>query len=118
TIDLGVKLSWNLRTLSFHKPFFYDCFKNIRSSKEGCDVLCRRLVIDLVGRSDLLDVSFINHCHTIPKLEGFFLIVSNKNRRYVDASQQSSYLASKVRAGLGVESSERFVKQQDLRFVG
>jgi hypothetical protein len=71
-----------------------------------------RLVVDLVGRADLLDLSLAHHHDAVGELERLFLVVGDEHggmpRLLVDLHQP----AAKLFADLGVERAERLVEQK------
>jgi hypothetical protein len=75
------------------------------------------VVVDISWRANLFDMAHVDNGNAIAKLQSFFLIVSDEDRRNIDLPQQSADLTPQVNSRLGVKGAKRFVKQQHFRFV-
>src|SRR5262245_2410704 len=75
------------------------------------------MIVNLIGRADLFEVSFIQDRDAITQLQRLFLIVSDEDRRHLYLAQQRADFPAQVNSGLGVERPERLIKKQYLRFV-
>ena len=72
-----------------------------------------RVVVDVVGRADLLDAAFIHHHHAVGHLQRLFLIVGDKHAGDVNFVVQLPQPAAQFQADLRVQRAERLVQQQD-----
>src|SRR5690606_21514644 len=74
---------------------------------------CRRwIVVDLLGRADLLNSSLVDHNNTVCHLHCFFLIVSHEDRRYMQLVVEPAQPTTQIFSHLGIKRTEWFVQQQ------
>ena len=78
----------------------------------------RRVVVDLVGRPDLLDLALVHHDHPVRDLQRLLLVVRDEDAGDVQVVVQAAQPAAQVLADLGVQRAERLVQQQHLRLHG
>ena len=90
--------------------------EHVDVAHEADDERRRRMVEDLLWRSDLLDVALVHHHHPIGDFERFFLVVSDEDAGEADLVVQPSQPAAQLLPDLGVERAERLVEEQDARF--
>ena len=77
--------------------------EQIHRSDEGGDEACRRLAIDLLRRTDLLDRAAIHHADPVGDGERFFLIVGDIDRGDADRALDVANLVAQVGPELGGE---------------
>src|SRR5438128_12627451 len=75
------------------------------------------MIVNLVGRPDLFEPAFVQHCDAIAQLQRVRLMVSDEDRRHTNLSEECANLAAQVNARLRIKRAEWFVEQQHLRFV-
>ena len=73
------------------------------------------MVIDFLGRADLLDPALVHHDDAVGELERLFLIVGDEDAGDVDLVVQPPQPSAQFLAHLGVERAEGLVEQQHLR---
>ena len=76
----------------------------------------RRMVVNFLGCSGLLDPSVVEHHDPVGQLERLFLIMSDEDARDMQFVVQPSEPAPQLLADLGVERAKRFVEQKHLGF--
>ena len=74
-----------------------------------------RLVVELVGRADLLDPAVVDHHDLVGDLEGLLLVVGDEDGGHVHLVVQPAQPVAQLLADLGVERAERLVEQQHRR---
>ncbi len=79
------------------------------------DELRRRLVVELVGRADLLDTAMVHHHDAIGKRHRLDLVVGHVDRRGADLLVHLLDLDPHLHPQLGVEVGQRLVEQKHLR---
>ena len=72
------------------------------------------MVIDFLGRADLLDPSLVHHHDPVGQLERLFLIVSDEDAGDVQFVVQPPQPSPQLLTDLGIERAERLVEQQHL----
>ena len=77
-----------------------------------------RMIDDLGGCSDLLDLSLVQDGNTVGQFESLFLIVSDEQGGVAGPVMQFTQPAAQVLAHLGIKCAERFIMQQDARLNG
>ena len=77
-----------------------------------------RVVVDLVGRTVLLDLAVVHHDDAVGHLHGLLLVVRDEHAGDVHLVVQAAQPAAQVLAHLGVECAERLVEQQHLGLDG
>ncbi len=82
--------------------------------EEAHDEVVDRLVVQLVGRADLLDGTVVDHHDLVGHLHCFFLIVSDEDGGDVHLVVQATQPVAELLANLRVERAEGFVEQHDL----
>ncbi len=73
-----------------------------------------RVVIDLVGRADLLDAAFVHDDDAVGNFHRFFLVVRDEDAGQMHLVVQAPQPAPQLLAHLGVERAEGLVEQQYL----
>ncbi len=73
------------------------------------------LVIDVVGRADLLDLALVHHHDAVGDFQRLLLVVGDEDRGDVDLVMQRAQPFAQLLAHLGVERAEGLVEQQDAR---
>ena len=73
------------------------------------------MVIDFLGRADLLDMPLVHHDDPVGELERLFLIVRDEDAGDFDLVVQPPQPSAQFLPHLGVERAERLVQQQDFR---
>ena len=86
--------------------------------EEAHDEVVDRLVVQLVGRADLLDGTVVDHDDLVGHLHRFFLIVGDEDGGDVHLVVQASQPVAQLLADLRVERAERLVEQHDLWLDG
>ncbi len=89
-----------------------------RLADEGMNESGRRVVVDFLGRADLLDLALVHHHHAVGDFQRFFLIVRDEDRRHVNLVMQRAQPAPQLLAHLGIERAEGLVEQKDARLDG
>ena len=77
----------------------------------------RGLVVDLLGRADLLDPALVHHRDPVAHRERLFLVVGHEDERDADLALDALQLELHRLAQLEVERAERLVEQQRARVV-
>ena len=83
-----------------------------RRADEAGDEGRRRLVVDLVGRADLLDAAGVHDDHPLGQRHRLDLVVGDVERGRAQLAVQLLDLEPHLRAQLGVEVGERLVEQE------
>src|SRR3954447_5650043 len=73
------------------------------------------LVVELGGRTDLLDATFVDHDDLVGDLEGLLLVVGDEHGGHVHLVVQAPEPVAQLLAHLGVEGAEGLVEEQDGR---
>ena len=73
-----------------------------------------RLVVELVGRADLLDPALVDHHDLVGDLERLLLVVGDEHGGHGHLVVQAAQPLAQLLADLGVEGTERLVEQQHL----
>ncbi len=81
---------------------------------EACDKAGRRIVIEIVGRSDLFDAAMVHDHDPVGKRHRLNLIVGHINGRGADLLVHFFDLDPHLDPKLGVQVGQRFVKQKNL----
>ena len=89
--------------------------KQIDVAEEVEDERRGRLIVDLVGRADLLDPPLVHHHDAVGHFERLFLVVGDEDAGDVQLVVQPAQPAAQLLAHLGVERAERLVEQQHAR---
>ena len=89
-----------------------------RIADEAEDERDWRLVVDLVGRADLLDLALAHHHQPVRQLQRLFLIVGDEHRGVAGAVVDLAQPFAQLLADLRVERAERLVEQQHARLDG
>ena len=76
------------------------------------------MVVDLVGRADLLDPAVVHHHDAVGDLERLVLVVGDEHAGDVHLVVQPAQPAAQLLAHLRVERAERLVEQQHPRLDG
>ena len=84
-------------------------------AEEAHHEVVRRLVVELVGRADLLDLAVGHHHDRVGDLHRLLLVVGDEHRGDVDLVVQAPQPGAQLLAHLRVERAERLVEQQHLR---
>ena len=115
---ISLKRLWQVHYLTFqvHHISLNAGPEDVHIAEEIAHEGVGRLFIDFLGRADLSDSSLVHHHHHIGHFQGLLLVVSDKYAGYVDFIMELSKPAPQILANLGIERSEGFVKQEDLRF--
>ena len=87
-------------------------------TEELVDERGRRVVEDLLRRSDLLDAPVIHDDDPIGDLERLLLVVRDEDAGHVDFVVQATEPLAKLLAHLGVERAEGLVEQQHAGLSG
>ncbi len=102
------------------KPQFTDArravldfgLEHIHHTDESGDEFVRRLLIDFARRADLLERSASENNDTIGHLEGFLLVVSDKERRHVDLVVHRNQPFAQFLSNFRIHRAERFIQQE------
>ena len=73
------------------------------------------MVVDLLGRTRLLDAAFVHDHDAIRDLKRLLLIVGNKDRGDVDLGVEVAQPPAQFLAHFGIERAERLVEQENTR---
>src|SRR5216684_7696951 len=76
----------------------------------------RRMMIDFVWRTHLLDASFVHQNDAIGHLQRFFLIMRDKDARNFEFVVKPSEPAAQCFTHLGVERTKRLIKEKNTGF--
>ena len=76
-----------------------------------------RMFVDVGGDTELLDATAVHDGDSVAHGQGFVLIVRDANERDPEAPLQLVKFDLELLAQFKVERAQRFVQQQDLRFV-
>ena len=76
-----------------------------------------RLIVDILGGTDLLHLAAVHYNNGIRHGQGLFLIVGNINKGDVHLTLQTLKLQLHLLAELKVQCTQRLVQQQDLRLI-
>ena len=77
-----------------------------------------RVVVDLVGRADLLDLALVHHDDLVRELQRLLLVVGDEEARDAELAVELVEPAAQVLADARVEGAERLVEQQDAGLGG
>ena len=77
-----------------------------------------RLVVDVVGRADLLDRALAHHHEAVGELERLFLVVGHEHGGVAGLVVDLAQPLAQLLADLRVERAERLVEQQHARLDG
>ena len=77
-----------------------------------------RMLIHFFRRADLLYPALVHDHHTIRHLQDLFLIVCDKDIHDIHLVMQATEPEAQFFAHLGIERTERFIKQQHLWLYG
>ena len=90
--------------------------EEIHVSEKVVDEGSRRPMVDLVGRSDLLDAPLVENSNAVGQLERFILIVSDEDAGDMHSVVEFAEPAAQFEAHFGIERSKRLIKQQNAGF--
>ena len=85
-----------------------------RRADEARDEPRRRLVVEVVGRADLLDPAVVHHHDPVGQRHRLDLVVGDVDRGGADLLVHLLDLGPHLHAQLGVEVGQRLVEQEDL----
>src|SRR2546427_7450752 len=108
---------WQTSSADFDRSAGHDAYQKIGRSQKSGDVFTGRMIVNFVGCSHLFEMAFVEHRDVVTHLQSLFLIVRDKDGWNLDLLQKRAYLATQMHARLRIQRAERFVKEQDLRFV-
>ena len=74
-------------------------------------------MIDLLGRFYLFYAASIHHHHSFVQCHRLNLVVGSDARRYAELAVRYSNLKPGLHAQLGIQITQRFVKQKHLRLA-
>ena len=97
-------------------PFSTSTGSVARLADEGEDEGRVGLVVDVVGRADLLDSALAHDDETVGELEGFFLIVGHEDGGVAGLVVDLAEPLAELLADLRVEGAEGLVEEQHARF--
>ena len=95
----------------------HDAVNDVAVSDEVCNEGVFRLIVDVYGCTDLLDVTLVHDNDGIRHGKGFFLIMCDINESDAKFVFQADQLILHVLTELEVQSTKRLVQKQKLRFV-
>ena len=81
-------------------------------SEEAHHELRRRMVIQLVRRTDLLDATLVDHNNTIGHVQSLLLVVGDENSRHMYLVVQPPEPCPELLAHIGVQGTEWLIQQQ------
>ena len=93
------------------------CRQQVGHADEPGDELRLGLVVDLLGRADLLDPALAHHRDPVAHRERLFLIVGHEDEGDADLALDALQLELHGLAELEVQRAERLVEQQGARIV-
>ena len=74
-------------------------------------------IIELIGRSKLLQFAHRKHCDAVGHRQGLSLVVGHQDAGHAQALLQAPDLSAGLQPDLRVQVGERLVQQQHLRFL-
>jgi hypothetical protein len=89
--------------------FYHRSRQNITVTDKICDKSILRFIVNVLRRTDLLDIALIHNNDRIRHCKRFFLIVSNVNKGDAEFVFQTDQFVLHILAKLQIKSSERFV---------
>ena len=89
--------------------------QHARRADEPRDERRGGLVVDLIGRADLLDAALVHDDDLVRELERLVLVVGDEQRRHAELAVQLVEPVPQVLAHPGVQRAERLVQQQHAR---
>ena len=87
----------------------------VHVAQELVDERGRRMVVDLLGRADLLDMAVAHHHHPVGELKRLLLVVGDEDRGQAHLVVQPPQPAPQLLAHLCIQRAERLVEQQHAR---
>ena len=91
--------------------------EHVRRAEEPGDELGGRRLVDLLRRTDLLDLAVAHHGEPVGHRHGLFLVVGDVDERDPDLLLDALELQLHLLAELQVERAQRLVEQQHLGVV-
>src|SRR5438874_12022170 len=92
--------------------------KHVDVAEKMVDERSCRILIDLLRRTGLLDMSLVQHHDTICCFQGFFLVMRHQDARNVQFVMKPPKPASQLLSDFGIQCAEGFIKQEEFRFHG
>ena len=83
--------------------------QNIRISHKIRHIAGLRLIVHLIGRPQLFQDAFVHDTDAVRHIDGFFLIVSDVNKRDPQLLLQTFQFQLHLPAQLQVQCSQRFI---------
>ena len=101
-----------------HPAPVHAAVEQVHAAEEVVDERAGRLVVDRLGRADLLDAPAVHHHDAIGHLERLVLVVGDEHAGDLELVVQPPQPAAQLLADLGVERAEGLVQQQHARLDG
>ena len=95
----------------------HNSVENICLTDKVCNKCVHRLVVYILGRTNLLDYTVVHNNNTVAHGQSLFLIVSNIDKGDSERLMHFLQLHLHILAHLEVKSRQRFVQQEHFRFV-
>ena len=89
--------------------------EQVGDAEEVRDELGQRLLVDLLGRTELHDAAAVHHGEPVRHLERLLLVVRDEHEGDADLALQRGQLGAQRVAQLGVEGAERLVEEEHRR---
>ena len=105
--------------IAIHQPdlaLFDPYRKRAGLADEAIDARGIRIVIDFVGRTDLLDTPLAHHHHAVGELQRLVLIVGHENGRMAGLVVNLAQPTAQFLAHQRIKRAKRFIEKQDFRF--
>ena len=83
----------------------------ISVSDEAGDKSCRRGIINIFGRTDLLQLPAADHCDPIRHAQGLFLIVGYQDRCGTQVTQNLRHFPAHLRAEIRIQPVKRLIEK-------
>ena len=87
-----------------------------RRANETCHKEVRRIIVEFLRWSQLLDESAIEHSNAATHRHCFSLVVRDINYRCLNALVQFGYICPCLHTQFGIQVRERLIHKEDLRF--
>ncbi len=89
--------------------------QDVRVTKEASDEAGPRLVVDLLGRTHLLDHALAHHDDLVGHRQGLGLIMGHEHGRDTEFALNALEFDPHLLAQIGIERGQRLIQQQHIR---